>query len=262
MAKYIDLHCHPFREYFANPQDVLNIAYEQGVGTIFLVGTNLQNSQEALTLARQNDFTHAIIGIHPSEATDVKQVDALAALINSEVVGIGEIGLDYHYPDGPDATCQQAVFAAQVELARRHGLPVVVHSRDADEDTYQFIKTYKQRHPEQDFILHSYSAGPEYVPKYLALGVYFSFSGVITFKNAPRVRAACALVPLERLFCETDVPYLAPVPHRGQTNLPQYIIYTTDFVAALKGVSSATLRTHIARNVQRVFKRLEGGGRQ
>ena len=255
MKKYIDLHCHPFLEYFEQPQVIIQEAHELGVGQIFLVGTDLRNCQEVLDLAKQFEYTHAIIGIHPNDAYEVELVDKLAELFDETVVAIGEVGLDYHYENAPDPAKQKLIFQKQIDLAHKHNLPVMVHSRDAHEDTYQMIKAYKTKHPEQDFILHSYSSGPEYVAKYVALGVYFSFSGIVTFKNAKAMQEACKLVPLELLFCETDVPYLAPMPYRGQTNLPQYIIETTNFVAQLKNISIEKLLEQIWINAQKVFKK-------
>ena len=256
MKKYIDLHCHPFLEYFADPKAIIDQAHQKGVSHFLLVGTDLNNSQEAIKLAKEFPFTYAVIGIHPNDAWDLKLVDQLATLIDQSVVGIGEIGLDYHYDDTPAKELQWKIFQAQVDLANKHQLPVIVHSRDAHEDTYQFIKAYKQNHPEQDFVLHSYSSGVEYVQKYVDLGVYFSFSGVVTFKNAKSTQEACKLVPLELIFCETDVPYLAPTPYRGQTNLPEYVIETTNFVANLKAVPVEKLLDQIHQNMLKVFKKI------
>ena len=254
MKKYIDLHCHPFLEYFQNPEEIINQAYQKGVSHFFLVGTDLNNSQEAIKLAQKFSFTYPVIGIHPNDAWNLDLVDKLAKLIDESVVGIGEIGLDYHYDNAPDKELQFKIFKAQVELANQYHLPVIVHSRDAHEDTYQFIKAYKQNHPEQDFILHSYSSGVEYVQKYVDLGVYFSFSGVVTFKNAKATQEACKLVPLDLIFCETDVPYLAPTPYRGQVNLPEYVIETTNFIANLKNIEVDQLLENIAKNMKSVFK--------
>ena len=254
MKKYIDLHCHPFLEYFQNPEEIINQAHQKGVEHFFLVGTDLNNCQEAIKLAQKFSFTYPVIGIHPNDAWNLDLVDKLAKLIDETVVGIGEIGLDYHYDNAPDQDLQLKIFQAQVDLANQHHLPVIVHSRDAHEDTYQFIKAYKQNHPEQDFILHSYSSGVEYVQKYVDLGVYFSFSGVVTFKNAKATQEACKLVPLDLIFCETDVPYLAPTPYRGQVNLPEYVIETTNFIANLKNIEVDQLLENIEKNMKRVFK--------
>lgn len=255
--KYIDLHCHPFKEYFENREEIIEDAKLSGVWKIFLVGTNLDNSKEAIDLSKNKEGVYPIVGIHPNECWDLKTIEKLETIIDESVVGIGEVGLDYHYQDSPSKEIQINCFKKQIEIAIKNKIPVIVHSRDAHEDTFKIIKEYKEKNQDLIFILHSYSSGPEYVEKYSKLGVYFSFSGIVTFKNANQMQEAAKLVPLDLILCETDTPYLAPTPHRGKVNLPKYVIDTTNFIAKLKGISIEQMLENINRNVFKCFSKIK-----
>lgn len=255
--KYIDLHCHPFKEYFENREEIIEDAKLSGVWKIFLVGTNLVNSKEAIDLAKNKEGVYPIIGIHPTECRDIETVEKLENMIDNSVVGIGEVGLDYHYQDSPSKEVQINCFKKHIEIAIEKKLPIIVHSRDAHEDTFQVIKEYKEKNQDLVFILHSYSSGPEYVEKYSKLGVYFSFSGIVTFKNAKEMQEAAKLVPLDLILCETDTPYLTPVPYRGKVNLPKYVIETTNFIAKLKEISIEEFLENINQNVLKCFSKIK-----
>lgn len=257
MKKYIDLHAHPFQEYFSDCDEIISQAQKAGVHKMLLVGTDLKNSQEAITLSQKHQGVYPVIGIHPNDSWDPQLIDQLAQLITPDVVAIGEVGLDYHYDNSPTKEVQKECFIKQIELAHQYHIPVIVHSRDAHEDTYQIIKEYKLKYPDLIFILHSYSSGIAYVAKYAQLGVYFSFSGVVTFKNAQAVREAAQAVPLELIFCETDTPYLSPVPYRGKQNLPQYVIETTKFIAQLKSIDLDLLLEQINKNFAKCFSNVK-----
>ena len=257
MKKYVDLHCHPFLEYFSNPDEVIKNAQNAGVHKLFLVGTDLKNCKEAIELATRHENVYSVIGIHPCDAWNLELIDELEKMITEDVVGIGEVGLDYHYDDSPSKEMQIKCFEKQIELAIKYNIPVMVHSRDAHEDTYKIIKKWKELHPNLNFIMHSYSSGMEYLEKFSQLNVYFSFSGVVTFKNAKDTQEAAKNVSLDLLFCETDTPYLTPAPHRGEKNLPEYVIHTTDFIANLKNISVDSLLEHINNNVKKVFTKIK-----
>lgn len=257
MKKYIDLHAHPFQEYFSDCDEIIYQAQKAGVHKILLVGTDLKNSQEAIILSQKHQGVYPVIGIHPNDCWDLKLIDQLEQLITPEVIAIGEVGLDYHYNDSPSKELQLQCFIKQIELAHKYRIPIIVHSRDAHEDTFQIIKEYKLKYPDLIFILHSYSSGITYVKKYAQLGVYFSFSGVVTFKNAQEVQAAARAVPLELIFCETDTPYLTPVPYRGKQNLPQYVIETTKFIAQLKSIDLDLFIEQINKNFAKCFSNVK-----
>lgn len=254
---FVDLHCHPFKEYFDNREEVILDAYNNGVSSLFLVGTDLNNCQEALDLAKQFNFTFPIIGIHPNDSWNEEVILDFEKLVDETVVGIGEVGLDYHYEDAPSKKMQKQAFKMQMEIAQKNQIPVIVHSRDAHEDTFEMIKDFKSKYPEQNFVLHSYSSGVDYVEKYVELGVYFSFSGIVTFKNAKDMQEALKMVPSDLLFFETDTPYLAPVPHRGKTNLPLYVIDIYKFAAEIKNVDVNVLVNQVNKNVETVFPKIK-----
>ncbi len=253
MKKYIDLHSHPFKEYFESPEKMIEKSHKLGIDTLFVVGTSLQDSIEVKSIAAKFDYTFPIIGIHPNEAKNKKDLIALRSLVDKSVIGIGEIGFDFHYDDSPSEQEQEVFFRYQIELALEFDIPVIIHMRESVEKTFGVLKEYKEQNNNFKIIIHSYSAGPEWVEKFLSIGAYFSFSGVITFKNAQNVRDAAILVPINKIFYETDTPYLAPVPFRGKMNLPYYAIYTAKLIAELKGISVEELNQQVNINVNNVF---------
>ncbi|MGL4343351.1 MAG: TatD family hydrolase [Metamycoplasmataceae bacterium] len=262
MKKYIDLHCHPFREYFEEPIQIIEDSFNQGLDKMFLVGTDLNNCQEAISLSKLKNYTYAILGIHPNDAKNKQDLIALEKMIienldSQKIVGIGEVGLDYHYDDSPSKEDQIFFFKSQIEMALKYNLALIVHSREAAKDTYEILKNYKTNYPQLPIILHSYSYGLVWMEKFLAIGCYFSYSGIVTFKNAKEMQESALKTPLEALFYETDTPYLTPAPHRGKTNYPHYAIYVADFIASLKGISSQTLVDQVNKNLKKVFKEIK-----
>ena len=258
-SRWIDSHCHlqdHYREAGTEVLGALAEAVEAGVGGVVCVGTDASTSRQAVALvttvraataagALPGDFgAWATMGVHPHEAS--QGVDELEASLAASpgagagagvVVAVGECGLDYHYDHSP-RPAQRAVFAAQVTLARRHGLTLVVHTREAWDDTLDILRA--EGVPERT-VLHCFTGGPEEAARCLDLGAYLSFSGIVTFKGADDVRAAAARCPLDRLLVETDAPFLAPVPHRGATNRPAWVVAVGEAVAAVKGIEPATL---------------------
>ena len=245
---------------------VLARASEAGVTRLVCVGTDATTSAEAVALARamgepgspataEGIGVWATVGLHPHDAVD--GVDTLDALLAGElaaghpspVVGIGECGLDYHYDHSPRPV-QREVFAAQVELARRHGLALVIHTREAWDDTFAVLAATGV--PDRT-VLHCFTGGPAEARRALDLGVSLSFSGVVTFKTASEVRDAAALCPLDRLLVETDSPFLAPVPHRGSVNEPSRVPLVGAVVAAQKGLSSTEIADAATRNSVALF---------
>ena len=259
-AQWIDSHCHLQDRYRPEGDEVLSVLAEAvaaGVGGVVCVGTDAATSRQAVELVRSVrshlgpdaapslpvDFgAWATMGLHPHEAShgvkelEVALTDALAADAGL-VVAVGECGFDYHYEHSPRAA-QRDAFAAQVVLARRHHLTLVVHSRDAWDDTLDVLRA---EGPPERTVLHCFTGGPDEARRCLDLGAYLSFSGIVTFKGAQDVRDAAALCPLDRLLVETDAPFLAPVPHRGKQNRPAWVATVGESVASVKGVSVAAL---------------------
>ena len=178
------------------------------------------------------------MGVHPHEAANEPNIDAerlIELARHPKVVGIGETGLDYYYDNSP-RTRQRESFRVHIQAARKTGLPLIVHSRDADEDTASILEDEMTKGAFGG-VIHCFTAGQGLAERALALGLYLSFSGIVTFKNADDLRAVAKTVPLDRLLVETDAPYLAPVPNRGKRNEPEFVRHTAALVAELKDVS-------------------------
>jgi len=254
----VDAHCHLGDGAFDGDREaVLARAREAGVGHVVVIGTTLADSERAVVLARGRPGLSVTAGIHPHEAHTWSAASAarLAALVAlPEVVAVGETGLDYHYDHSPRAA-QQRAFEAQLALGAECGKPVVVHAREADEDLAALLQGAAAR-----VILHSFSAGPKVFAAGMAIRAYFSFSGMITFRNWTHrdVLTAC---PSDRLLVETDAPYLAPVPHRGQRNEPAFVREVALALARARGESFEDLARWTTANAQQVFGvALEGLG--
>jgi TatD DNase family protein len=249
MNGWFDSHCHVQEEYLGGGEGgdgerdlslVLARARSAGVDRLVCIGTGRSTSEQAVALARQLQggdralMAWASVGLHPHDATD--GVDAVAELLARElgdgvVVAVGECGLDYFYEHSPRPV-QRAAFAAQIALAQAHDLALVIHARDAWDDLFDVLAA--EGVPERT-ILHCFTGGPEEVTRCLEAGMFVSFSGIITFKNASDIREAAALCPLDRLLVETDSPFLAPVPHRGRPNEPALLPLVGATVAEVKG---------------------------
>lgn len=226
---WTDAHCHvPAEEIVA----VVAEAREARVERLVCVGTDAVTSGEAVRVARAADGVWATVGLHPHDAKH--GLNGIAELLaESEVVAVGECGLDYHY-DSSSRDVQRRVFAAQVALAQAHDLALVIHSRAAWDDTFAVLAA--EGVPERT-VFHCFTGGPDEARRALDVGAVLSFSGIVSFKNADDVRAAAVLCPLDRLTVETDSPFLAPVPHRGKPNRPSWVPLVGAAVAAAKGVA-------------------------
>ncbi len=263
MEKLFDSHAHYYDERFIAEGEgaipLLEQLFASNVGGILNVGTSLENAKQVLEQAAAFPFMYAALGIHPSDGQAYEKaelaVEQLAELIGTaeqrrerKIVALGEIGLDYHYPD-TDKPHQAKMLALQLSLARELDLPVIIHDRDAHGDCFDAVCAC----PGIRGVFHSYSGSAEMARDLVRRGWYISFSGVATFKNAPRVREAIAAVPIERILIETDAPYLAPHPHRGKLNHSGYLCYTAAAVGEVKGLSSDEVAWHTARNAAELF---------
>lgn len=253
MKKYIDLHAHPFKEYFESPNQIIEESHKEGVSKIFLVGTSLDDSKELKETSSKYNYTFPIIGIHPNNSTNKSDLVELKKMMDESIVGIGEIGFDFHYDDSPSKQEQEFFFRYQIELALEYQVPVIIHCRDSTKEIFDVLKEYKDKNKDFKIIIHSYSSGPDWVKKFLDLGAFLSFSGIVTFKNAKDVQEAALLTPIERLFYETDTPYLSPVPLRGKVNKPSHVIHTANFIAKLKNISVEKLNKQVNKNLEFMF---------
>jgi TatD DNase family protein len=259
---WFDSHCHVQEEYLGGVgtqavdlEPVMTRAREAGIDRLVCIGTGVATSGQAVGVARATARAGSVprawasIGLHPHEAS--QGVDEVAALLAHEVghgdgavVAVGECGLDYYYEHSPQAA-QRAAFASQIALAHTHGLALVIHARDAWSDLFDVLGA--EGVPERT-VLHCFTGGPEEADRCLRAGMYISFSGIVTFKNAAEVRAAAAKCPFDRMLVETDSPFLAPVPHRGHMNEPSYLPFVGEAIAAVKdcSVDEVMQRTAVA----------------
>lgn len=254
----IDSHCH------LNDEKLLPEAAEivsgfsgHGIESAICVGYDMPSSETAVELAEKYDGIYAVIGIHPHDATtaDYDKYERLATLSSSKkVVGIGEIGLDYHYDLSPRAI-QKGAFAEQLELADTLGLPVVLHVREAYEDA-KSILFESRRFLNNGVLLHCYSGSKEFVKIFGELDAYFAFGGAITFNNAKHNIEAMKEVPLDRLLLETDCPYMTPVPFRGKTNKPEYVNLVADKASEVLNIPREELAKITTENTKRLFIRM------
>lgn len=252
----IDAHCHLERETFGDELEaVIARAVTAGVERFIAVGATrlLAGAHEATTLAGHDDRVFATCGIHPHEAEQATAsiLDELERLLDRpRVVALGEVGLDYYYDHSPKDT-QRRLFTHQLRRARERNIPVMLHVRDAHDDTLAILDEIGL--PARGGVVHCFTAGPETAEAYLARGMVLSIPGVITFKNAEALRAAVAMAPLERLFVETDCPYLAPIPHRGKRNEPAFVTYTAAAVANVRGAPVSAIARATTENAQLFF---------
>jgi len=254
----IDSHCHlDFPDFAPERDEIVARAREAGVSPMITISTRMRRFEEiyALTQAYEDVFCSA--GTHPHHASEEKDVpleDIVAAAGREKVVAIGEAGLDYHY-DFSAVEDQKAGFRRHIEAARQTGLPLVIHSREAEEDTAAILEDEMAKGA-FSAVLHCYTSGPDLARRGLALGLYVSFSGVLTFKKSDELREIAATVPMDRVLVETDAPYLAPMPYRGKRNEPAYVRYTAKVLADVKGVSEDEVARATTENVHRLFSRL------
>jgi TatD DNase family protein len=256
---FVDSHAHIDGEEFdADRDEVVARARAAGVRSILNVGTGDPhggNFERAAALAEKYEDVYAAAGVHPHDArlyNYTAERRLLEVLRGSErMVALGEIGLDYHYDNSPREV-QREVFARQLRLAREEGLPVIIHSREADEETAEILRRELDGSGTKG-VMHCFGGGASLAEAALALGFCISFAGNVTFKKAEALREVAAVVPLERLLVETDCPYLAPVPHRGRRNEPAYVVETARFLAELRGVRPEELGRATSENFARLF---------
>ncbi|MDP1750562.1 MAG: TatD family hydrolase [Reyranella sp.] len=255
----IDSHCHlDFPELAGDEEAVLARARMAGVGGMLTIGTRLDQFERVRAIAERHGNIWCSVGVHPHEAKEEGQRTPdrlIEATRHPKVVGIGETGLDFYYEHSPRDE-QAESFRAHIAASRTTGLPLIVHTRDADRETIDILEEEAGKGSFPGLI-HCFSSGAEVARHALALGLYISISGIVTFKAAENLRAIVRDIPLDRLLVETDSPYLAPIPKRGKTNEPAYVAHTAAKVAELKGVGIAELEAATTANFFRLFTKAE-----
>lgn len=253
----IDSHCHlEYKGLVEDQQGVLARARAAGVGGFLSISTRQREWAQVIGTAEREADVWASVGIHPHEAdahSDMGEAALLEAAAHPKVIAIGETGLDYYY-DHSDRETQKALFRRHISVARETGLPLIVHTRDAEDDTYAIMaeEMEKGAYPA---LIHCFTASADFGRKVLVLGLTISLSGIVTFKNARDLQAIAADLPEDRILVETDAPFLAPVPHRGQVCEPAFTADTARFVAELRGTSADALAQATTRNFFNLFRK-------
>jgi TatD DNase family protein len=255
----VDSHCHlDFPDYAGQVDAVVARATAAGVGVCLSIGTELKRFPGVRAVAERFPNVWCSVGVHPHES-EKELLDDAAALIREaahpKVVGIGETGLDYYYEHSPRRP-QQENFRSHVAASRQTGLPLIVHTRDADDDTIAILRDEMSKGAFTGLI-HCFTGTQKLAGAALELGLFISVSGIATFKNSTALRDVIKTVPLERLLVETDAPFLAPVPHRGKTNEPAFVVHTANMLADLKGVTPQALAISTSENFFRLFSKVQ-----
>ena len=251
----VDSHCHlDFPELAADRADVIARAKANSVERMVTISTRVKRFDEIKAIAEDNPEVWCSVGTHPHNAHEEPEVttaDLVRLAEHPRCVAIGEAGLDYHYPG--DYPAQAAGFRRHIAAARETGLPLVIHAREADDDIASILEEETGQGGAFPFVLHCFSSGLELARRGLALGGYISFSGILTFKNAATIQEAATMAPADRILVETDAPYLAPIPYRGKSNEPGYVMHTAQKLAELRGVSLAEISDTTTDNFFRLF---------
>lgn len=254
----IDTHCHlDFPDFDAERDELVARAKDVGVAQMVTISTRVKKFSQIIEITEKYENVFCSVGTHPANADeelDITADDLVELTQHPKVVAIGEAGLDYHY-EPEKAEAQKIGLRRHIEAARRTGLPLVIHSREADDDMAAILReeTEKGAFP---FILHCFSSGRGLAETGVALGGFVSFSGILTFKNSPEIREIAADVPMDRLLVETDAPYLAPTPLRGKCNEPSFVVNTARVLAEVRGVSEDEIAAVTTENAFRCFSKM------
>lgn len=254
-----DTHAHYDDEAFdADRDELLRGMHENGVGYIVNASADMNDMPAIIELTQKYDFVYGTAGVHPSDVPELNDENLSVIrdmLMREKIVAVGEIGLDYHYPD-TDKPLQKEWFSAQIELARREGYPIIVHSRDAAKDTLDIIKAERAREAGGD--IHCFSYEKEMAREYLDLGFYVGIGGVLTFKNSRKLKEVADYMPLDRILLETDCPYLAPVPFRGHRNDSAMLKYVVSALAQIKNIDEEEIIRVTTANAKAMYRLDQG----
>lgn len=246
---FTDTHCHIYKEYYKNLDEIINNAKNNKVNRMINNGCNSASNKEVLELLKKYDTMYGALGIHPESVETYQESDITFIknnLENDRIIAIGEIGLDYHYTK-ENKEEQKKLLEVQLSIAEKHNLPVIIHSREATEDTINILKKYNLKG-----VIHSFSGSYETAQIYIKMGYLLGINGVITFKNS-KLKEVIKKIPLKNIILETDSPYLTPEPYRGKRNEPSRILDIAKFICELKGVSLEELARITNENIKRIF---------
>jgi len=253
---FIDSHAHLDDERFDGDRELLISSLKDNkIDIVLNIGADLKTSKASVKLAQKYDNIFAVVGVHPHDAKDVDEnyIQQLRELAKEEkVVAIGEIGLDYYYDNSP-RDIQRKIFTEQINLAKELNLPIVIHTRDAAQETFDILKEAASDGSIKG-VMHCYSGSVEMALEYIKLGFYISIGGPVTFKKSRVSKEVAVAIPLDKLLIETDSPYLTPEPYRGKRNEPMFVKYTAETIAEVRGISVEELGEVTSRNVKELFR--------
>ncbi len=249
----LDTHCHINDQHFKGEVDqIVNSFLSSGVEKAICVGCCPESNRDVIALSNKYESVYCAVGVHPDDCEKYNEQELEQLLINRnhKLVAVGEIGLDYyHNKDNKDK--QIEVFESQISLAKKYNLPIIIHCREAFGDTLEILKKHSPLH--NGFVFHCYSGSVEFAREIIKLGGKISFTGTVTYKNAKNVQEVAKNIPLDSFFLETDCPYLAPTPYRGQRNEPKYVLEVAKFIADLRGISFTEIEDITDRNAKKFF---------
>lgn len=259
----VDSHCHlDFDDFEEDLEDIIIRAKENGVTTILNAGNNINELSQQISLSEKYPFIYTAVGVHPHNAEEYEHItahDIIEQTKHKKVVGIGECGLDYYYDYAPRDT-QIRIFKEQIAAAQETGLPLIIHTREADEDTINILAdSYKQKPFTGE--IHCFSSSKALADFALSINFYLSASGIITFNKSADLREIFATIPLDRILIETDAPFLAPVPLRGRRNEPSFVVHTAEKLAQIREISLEKIAEITSDNFFRLFRKASDKGR-
>ncbi len=246
----VDTHCHILSDNYDNIEDEIVKIKNSGVSKIIINGVDMKSNIEVLKLTKKFDIVYGAIGFHPTDSYDINDEDINwldKHLDDDKIVALGEIGLDYHY-ENTNENKQQKVFKKQLEVAKKHNKPIIVHCRDAIQDTYDILKKYNLKGS-----MHCYSGSLEMAREFIKLGYLIGVGGVVTYKNAKNIKEVIKNIQLEYILLETDSPYLTPEPHRGKKNSSCYIPFISSKISEIKDVDNSLVNKVTTDNATRLF---------
>jgi TatD DNase family protein len=255
---FIETHCHLDYLKAAPLEELVKLSREAGILKIITIGVDPNNLDIAQGIAHQFEQIYYSQGIHPHDSKDASEVEFQKIKdrsTDSKMVAVGEIGLDYHYNNSPPEI-QRKVFETQLQIAADTDLPVIIHTREADEDTKSILKNFSTLLKKKG-VIHSFTSSKELAEWVLGESFYLGFNGIVTFKKAENVQEIVKMAPLEQILLETDAPFLTPVPHRGKENAPHYLPFVAQKIAELKGITAKVLQEQTLQNAYNCFQKLK-----
>lgn len=248
-----DSHSHYDDEAFSEDRDeVLSGLKDKNVGNIIACASSFDSIEKVIEICKKYPFSHPAIGIHPENALDLtkERIPLLEKYIDEvKPVAIGEIGLDHYWPE-PSPEVQREVFEYQLKLAKKNNLPIIVHAREASEETFNLIK---EADLDKKGVIHCFSSSLEMAKRYIDMGYYIGIGGVVTFKNSKTLKEIASTIPLSSILIETDCPYMAPTPHRGKRNDSSLLVYVAEEIASLRGITKEEVIEETQKNAKRLF---------